>query len=443
MRPPVALHVASAVTVDEVWAGHPVGFDLVTVDDRQFVAYYDAERRLTVGQRDLGPGVDDGQGPERHWTRTRLDERVGWDSHNDIAMAVDAGGHIHVSGNMHVDPLVYFRSTEPLDATTLQRVDGLLGRDEDAVTYPTFLQGPDGALVFAYRDGGSGDGRRLLNAYDPVTESWRRLLADPLLDGQGEMNAYPTGPVRGPDGEYHLAWVWRDTPDAATNHDLSYARSPTLRDWQRADGTPLDLPITDDDGAVVDPVPAGDGLLNSNVAIGFDGAGRPVLSYHKFDADGYTQVYNARLESASGENTDEGHIDAWTITRASDWDYRWEFGGWGTLDDEILLHPVRVVDGDLVQTVWHTEYGPGRWHLDPETLVVEGTDRPWHGLPEEVRHPDRADHEVQWVRETPATRKAAADAPRYALRWETLTANRDAARDEPPDPTTLSLYAFE
>ncbi|WP_415379496.1 BNR repeat-containing protein [Halosimplex sp. TS25] len=441
--------VASAFDVDEVWAGHPVGFDLLTVEDRQFVAYYDAERRLTVAQRDLG---DD------EWTRTTLDERVGWDSHNDIVAAVDSAGHLHVSGNMHVDPLVYFRSGEPLDATTLERIGALVGRDEAAVTYPTFLDGPDGDLVFMYRDGGSGDGRRLLNAYDPETETWRRLLDEPLLDGRGEMNAYPTGPVRGPDGDYHLAWVWRDTPDAATNHDLSYARSSDLVDWERADGRPLDLPITDDDGAVVDPVPAGEGLLNSNVAVGFDAEDRPVLSYHKFDSDGNTQVYDARLDGGDSDaGADGGGSDAdsdsgtgaasageWTVSQVSDWDYRWEFGGHGTLDDEVLVDPVRVVDDRLVQTFWHAEYGPGRWVLDPETLAVEGADVPWHGLSEELRRPTAGGEcEVQWVADSATGTEQGEDTRTYALRWETLPANRDRAREETPAPTALRLYAFE
>ncbi|WP_123535153.1 BNR repeat-containing protein [Halosimplex salinum] len=434
MRPPVERSVASAVTVDDVWAGHPVGFDLSTDDGRQFVAYYDAERRLTVAQRDLGASHRD---PESQWTRTRLDERVGWDSHNDVVLAVDDAGHVHVSGNMHVDPLVYFRSADPLDATTLRRVDGLVGRDEDAVTYPTFLSGPDGDLVFGYRDGGSGDGRRLLNGYDPETETWRRLLDEPLLDGRGEMNAYPTGPTRGLDGDYHLAWVWRNTPDAATNHDLSYARSPNLVDWERADGTALDLPITADDGAVVDPVPPGEGLLNSNVALGFDADGRPVLSYHRFGDEGHTQVYAARLDG----DGDAAGADEWTITQISDWAYRWEFGGQGTLDDEILVDPVRVVDGDLVQTFWHAEYGPGRWLLDGKTLTPQRTDAPWHGLPDELRRPaERDDYEVQWAVDSSAG--AGDDGRTRALRWETLPANRDRARAERPEPTTLSLYTL-
>jgi hypothetical protein len=427
MRLPVERRVVAVSELDRVFAGHPVGFDLLTVDGRQFVAYYDADRRLTVAQRSLDPDGPVGAeaGNEGPWQRTRLPERVGWDSHNDVHLAVDAAGHLHLAGNVHVDPLVYFRSTDPLDAATFERVGSLVGRDEDAVTYPQFLDGPDDTLVFMYRDGGSGDGRRLLDAYDPATGEWGRLLSAPLLDGRGEMNAYPTGPVRGPEGDYHLCWVWRDTPDCATNHDLSYARSPDLRRWEQSDGHRIDLPITADTGEVVDPVPSGGGMLN-RTEIGFDRQGRPILTYHKFGDAGDTQAYNARREA-----------DGWTVVRASDWDYRWDFGGRGSIDIEIRIDPVRVVDGRLVQTFAQAEYGTGRWTLDPETLEPVETECPWHGLPRGVREAEREGLGVQWL---PEGGDPTAD---YALRWETLPANRDRARDATPDPGTLRVYRFE
>ncbi len=31
--------------------------------------------------------------------------------------------------------------------------------------------------------------------------------------------------ARGPDGRYHMAWLWRDTGDAGSCHDLCYTRS--------------------------------------------------------------------------------------------------------------------------------------------------------------------------------------------------------------------------
>ncbi len=32
------------------------------------------------------------------------------------------------------------------------------------------------------------------------------------------------------DNWYHVWWVWRDTPDCSTNHDLSYMKSPDLKE---------------------------------------------------------------------------------------------------------------------------------------------------------------------------------------------------------------------
>jgi len=57
------------------------------------------------------------------------------------------------------------------------------------------------------------------------------------------MNAYCSRPALGPDGRFHMTWVWRDTPDCATNHDLSYARSADLVHWETGGGEPLKLPL--------------------------------------------------------------------------------------------------------------------------------------------------------------------------------------------------------
>ncbi|MFB6121304.1 MAG: BNR repeat-containing protein [Halobacteriaceae archaeon] len=409
MRPATTTQVTDAVDVGDAWAGHAVGFDVATRDGQQFVAYYDADRRLVVAHRALGD--DD-------WQRTELPERVPWDSHNDLALAVDAAGHLHLSGNMHVDPLTYFHTTDPLDPTTFERVESLVGRDEDRVTYPRFLDGPDG-LVFMYRDGSSGDGRRLLNAYDP-DDGWRRLLDVPLLDGRDGANAYPAGPIRGPDGDFHLFWVWRDTPDAATNHDLSYARSADLRSWTRADGRPLDLPITPANDCLVDPVPSGGGLLNSNVAPGFDGEGRPTVTYHKHVGDS-TEAFVARLEG-----------DRWRVRQVSDWGERWDFGGGGSLEDRIVVDSVWPTPDGLVGTFWHAAHGPGRWLLDAETLAPVRTDAPWHGLPVEWRTPTEDRFDVQWTVDG-----------EWALRWEALPPNRDRPRDEVPPPSRLRVCRLD
>jgi len=64
---------ATAIDVAPVWAGHPVGFALVTAGDRQAVGFYDADRRLTVAVRSCG---------DPNWVFVPLPRTTGWDSHN-------------------------------------------------------------------------------------------------------------------------------------------------------------------------------------------------------------------------------------------------------------------------------------------------------------------------------------------------------------------------
>ena len=264
--------VVDVLEVSRVWSGHPVGFFLSTEGAAQYAAFYDAERRLTVAQRDMG---------NRDWTLVRLDSTLGWDSHNYVTMSPDRTGRLHLSGNMHGDPLVYFRTERPGDIRSFCRVDAMVGSLEKRCTYPRFIAGPDDRLLFTYRDGGSGKGNQIYNAYDCETERWRRLLDQPLLDGRGAMNAYPVGPSRGPDGFFHLCWVWRDTYDCSTNHDVSYARSRDLVHWETVAGMPIELPITiDTKGVVVDPVPAGGGAINGNTRVGFNAQRCPIVTYH-------------------------------------------------------------------------------------------------------------------------------------------------------------------
>lgn len=406
-----------SLEVAEVWAGTPAGFALDTHRERQVVAFYDADRRPAVALRDLGG---------REWTIEHLPiRRVGWDAHNGLTVAIDDDGRIHVAGNVHGDPLAYARTRDPLDAGTFERRPAMVGDREERVTYPRFFRGSAGELVFEYRDGESGAGDWLYNVYDHLTGEWDRLLDEPLIAGGDRTNAYPHGPIAGPSGSYHCAWVWRDSPDAATNHDLSYARSSDLRSWGRSDGETLSLPITPETAEIVDPIPSDGGLINDNTPIGFDGEGRPVVSYHKHDQAGNTQIYVARARG-----------DRWEIVRVSDWDYRWEFGSCGSIPFEIEVSPVSVgSDGRLRQRYDHARYGSGTWLLDPETLAPVDH-RPWSRYSDELSTADRPGMQVNWVEDV-------LDGVRYALRWETLPPNRDRPRDQVPSATTLRWYRFE
>jgi len=411
--------VAEVSDVARVWAGHPVGFCLLTAGDVQYVAFYDTERRMTVAYRALD---------SLRWRFKTLPETVGWDSHNSVTMALDSTGHLHVSGNMHVHPLVYFRTRNVGNIDTLERIPAMTGAEEDRVTYPRFFTAPDGSLVFTYRDGASGSGNQIYNVYNVGSYQWRRLLDRPLTDGEGKMNAYPVGPHVGPDGYYHLCWVWRDTPDCATNHDLCYARSKDLIHWETAGGEALQLPITLKTADVVDPVPPGGGMINGNTRVGFDGELRPVIAYHKYDEAGKTQLYNARFEGGR-----------WVIYQTSNWDYRWEFSGGGTIGFEIGVSPVKLERGKgLTQSFRNRGEGSGTWILDADTLQIVKTEDQEEPLPAEIREV-RSGFPGMTVRWASDSGSAPAEG-RYLLRWETLGPNRDRPRDLPwPDASKLEV----
>jgi len=407
------------IDVAPVWSGHPVRFCLLTHGKQQFVAFYDARRQMTVGVRKLDSDK---------WHFVKLPQQVGWDSHNSITMTLDDDGHIHLSGNMHCVPLIYFRTKKPLDIDSFERVPAMVGSNERRCTYPVFLRGAKGELIFTYRDGGSGNGNQIWNVYDLKTKKWRRLLDQPLFSGQGKMNAYFNGPIRDKDGMFHVCWVWRDTPDCATNHHLCYARSKDLIHWEKSDGTPLKLPITLGTAEVVDPVPPGGGMINGNTRIGFDSKGRVVIAYHKFDAGGKTQLYNARREK-----------DGWKTYQTSDWGYRWEFHGGGSIPFEIRVGSVAVEpDGALTQSYRHDKLGSGRWRLDEKTLKPLGKAPPQDKMPGELFTSETGGMQPRTVHDIGQSGEPGV---RYFLRWQTLPVNRDRAhRGEPPKPDMLRVY---
>ncbi|MFT5090898.1 MAG: hypothetical protein ACI906_000458 [Candidatus Latescibacterota bacterium] len=433
------MKVLRTIPITTVWSGHPVHFDLLTYKERQFIAFYDAERKMTVGQRPLGEAEFDLHRLAGKWleARGRLSTDIAWDSHNSVTMAIDRDDQIHLCGNMHVDPLIYFRTTTPLDVSSFERVDYMVGEHEDRCTYPAFMRGPNGELVFRFRDGASGNGVDYYNQYDEASAAWRRLVDAPILDGMDEMNAYARMPELGRDGRYHMIWMWRDTPDCATNHDISYARSRDLVTWEAGDGSILPLPIkVRATPSIVDPVPAGGGLINMCQSLGFDAANRPIVSYHKHDDNGNTQAYAARLEE-----------DRWAIYKLSDWDYRWNFGGNGSITAEIRLGGAKISeDGFLSMNWWHIEKGAGIWKLDETSLKVVGTYPESHPeLPPEL---SQVELNYSGMRVRTTSERSTADAAaepgvdRYLLRWETLDTNRDQPRDEIPPPSMLHLYAL-
>ena len=418
---PSRLQIEASWDIAEVPSDFPVGFCLLTEGGRQYVAYYDRERSLTVAARTLDSSA---------WKYQVLPSRVGWDSHNYVTMAVDDDGHLHVSGNMHCVPLVYFRTDGAGDITTLKQ-QSMTGENENQCTYPKFLRDAGGRLIFHYRDGSSGRGNEIYNVYDGETRRWTRLLDRPLTDGQGLMNAYMAGPARGEDGWFHMHWVWRDTPDCATNHHLSYARSRDLLQWESVFGDKVELPITLENKTLwVDPIPSGGGLVNGGHRLFLDDQKRPVITYHKADAGGNMQLYAARPEG-----------NEWRRHLLTGWRKPIEFSGGGTMGFiGIRIGALsRVEPGILTMTYRHRDYGNGRLVLDEETL--RPLDRLVSVAPEYPAELDRPQRDFPGMAIQRAEDIGDSGEVRFLLQWETLGSNRDRPQNPPvPGPGMLRLY---
>jgi len=293
-----------------------------------YVAYYASDRSVTLVDVDTSADgapataeavLLDAEGqPERfdQYGPHNVD-----DSHNDLHVAVDRDGFVHVAGNVHNAPLKYWRATSPDSVTTMRNkdtpgdMDGVWvvedaagkevrrylasGAEVGATSYPDLFTGPSGDLFMSYRAGTSDRGNEFLYRYDADKRTWWSVTgeswqfapypdAHPFLEGVSfGVGPYSERPVRGADGWWWKTWVWRsDGSDPDSNGRVSAAKSRDLVSWHTVDGTPLPHGVSFDDmRVVVDDAPMrGSGILNGQVRLGFEnGWARPVISYAKND----------------------------------------------------------------------------------------------------------------------------------------------------------------
>ncbi|WP_370176650.1 BNR repeat-containing protein [Sphingobium abikonense] len=281
-----------ALPIGQAWSGTSLPFGSAVSKDGQLVAaYYDADRYLTLATYD--PDT-------QRLCHKRLASRfAGWDAHNALAVAIDDAGTVHIAGNMHASPLVYARG--PLDDLNAVRLQPMLGRNEASATYPQFMHDDAGNLLFLYRDGMSGNGSWLLNIWNDG--KWQRigaLFAD--RDAEGPVNAYPTAFVKDGSGRFHVAVVWRRTPDVATNFALTYASTRDFRRWD-VWGRRVNGPLSPETMEMVDAPGVQHGLVN-NALLQISRSGKPVLLYTKFvDGQKSGVVAATRMNGAWREQT--------------------------------------------------------------------------------------------------------------------------------------------
>lgn len=260
-------------TVGEGWAANSVNAvvfrrnSLVTHGNTQYIAYYNRQQYLVLGKRQLGDTVwQVQQTPYRGNTA---------DAHNSISIMTDGAGYLHVAWNHHNNALHYCRSTAPgsLELTGELPMTGLL---ENKLTYPEFYSLPDGDLLFLYRDGQSGEGNLVLNRYNVQTQRWTQLQQN-LISGEKQRSAYWQAFVDS-KGTIHLSWVWRETPDVASNHDLCYARSTDGGiTWEKSTSEKYALPITAATAEYACTIPQRSELINQTSMFA-DAAGHPFIA---------------------------------------------------------------------------------------------------------------------------------------------------------------------
>ncbi|MDO6693319.1 BNR repeat-containing protein [Aliiglaciecola sp. 3_MG-2023] len=430
---PFVSHAAEQIVhseaIDNVWSAHRIKPFLLTRGKHQFVAYFDGNRQMTVAHRELN----------KPWRYYKVDSHLGWDSHNYVTMELDKSGHLHVMGNMHRDPIEYFRTTEPYQVRSLKRVGMMVDKSiEKQMTYPIFMLNKQNELIVKYRDGGSGNGNEIYNIYDTESKQWSKLHQNQFLDGEGKMSGYFEGPVKGPEGNFHLIWVWRNTPNAATNHSLSYAKSKDLVHWTDSNDQPISLPITLDKTEVIAPVPPFGGMINGNVKIGFDQNGKPVVTYHRYDEEGNTQIYVTRKQG-----------NTWKSQQISQWrNFRWEFGGHGSLG-KFLVQPyaVEVFDENKLAVKVRKNDDIMRFVLDSKTLQTLRVENINLYPPQIAEISQVSNHLLENSTDLPLEQhvfKGVGDKSpsggNYYLSWFSQPGNRDRAHVFISSPSVLLLH---
>lgn len=269
--------------------------------DQQVAAFYDPSGRVILASRRIG---------ERDWQirSTGFRGRPA-DAHNGISIAFDGRGILHLSWDHHASPLRYARAKAP-GSLEISNPEPMLGRQENRVTYPEFYNLPNGDLLFFYRDGASGAGNLVLNRLDARSGTWTRVH-DNLIDGEGKRNAYWQVATH-TDGAIHLSWVWRETPDVVTNHDIAYAKSTDGgRTWMNTSGKTLDLPIREQTAELAARVPQNSELANQT-SMAVDHRGNPVIANFWRDRPGDVPQYRlVRFDGRGWINTQVGerHLD--------------------------------------------------------------------------------------------------------------------------------------
>jgi len=283
------------IPVAKGWAGNSINAvvfrknSLVTYKDIQFIAYYNPEGKLMIGKRKL-------QSSTWELAETSFKGNIR-DAHNSISIMVDGDGFLHVAWDHHGNALNYARSVKPCSLQFTGKIS-MTGQHETNVTYPEFYKMPKGDLVFLYRDGQSGKGNLVFNYYDVKTKTWNQRNND-LIDGEGRQNAYWQACVDH-SGTIHISWVWRSSPNVASNHDMCYARSSDGgKTWEKSSGEKYSLPLTVQNAEYAFRIPQNSELINQT-SMTTDESGNPFIATYWRSQESVVPQYHVLYNVGKG-----------------------------------------------------------------------------------------------------------------------------------------------
>jgi len=215
------------------------------------------------------------------------------DNHGRPAMTLDSKGYLHVVYGIHGNTVPYKRSVRPNDASEWTEKKTFGGK----MTYPTFVCGPDDTLYMTGRYGWKG-----VRMYArPPGKDWEdRGLIIRIREDCFYYAGFQEGLAWGPGHRtLHLSCKFYQGKSKQGNlfgtvQSANYMRSTDFgKTWQRADGTPIELPAT---SKTMDVFAAGEssypkpGIRNEG-AIVVDSRGRPYVLYYHYNTRPPGQVF--------------------------------------------------------------------------------------------------------------------------------------------------------
>ncbi len=236
---------------------------IMTYKGYQYVTYWNTAKHVCLSRKKMPSG----NWEELEFTDYTSPHDLG-DNHYNISFGICKNdGTIHIAFDHHNDPLNYrvsniglankpdsilLWSTESFSTKRNYLVKGQVlydngGEFAGAITYPRFISKPNGDLLFECRTGWSGDGNSHLWEYSGETGTWQHIgeymhgREDGMPIGYTSKCGYINGLHYTPGGtRLHVSLVWRETPNASTNHEIYYAYSDDDgRTWYNAEGTQI------------------------------------------------------------------------------------------------------------------------------------------------------------------------------------------------------------